>query len=629
MYATHPGYFKFFFALGAAMSGAVLRWAMVPVLMNATPGVTFLPAIIASAWYGGIASGLLATIASYALGRFFFITPGTLAIHGGNEMAQAIILLAGGGLITGISAALREASAREEEARREAAQVLESVSDGFVALDQDFRFTFLNAAAERMVKPKPHDLIGKTFWEAYPASLGTVVEREFRAAMESRQPVSFEHYYEPWQRWLQMQAQPHEAGGISVYFHDITERKQQEEQVARLNRELEQRLEELRTILKVAPVGLAITNDLDGAEIRGNAYLENLTGTTPGSNVSLMGPAGGLYSFFQEERQIPPEELPIRRALRQGSAVPPAEYRLVRASGKEFFVLLQANPLLESDGKVFGAVGAYTDITANKRTEKSLWLANRSLERSNADLEQFAYAAAHDLQEPLRNLIGYTELIAKRHGSKLDADGVSLLDVVMASGARMQTMIRDLLAYCQAVDPAERPLHLTDANGVVETVLADLRGSLEKCSGSVKCDALPSVRIPEAQLLQVFQNLISNAVKYRTSEPPQICVSASHRMDEWVFLVQDNGIGIKPEYAERIFGLFRRLHGVEIPGTGIGLAICKRIIDHYGGRIWVESREGAGSTFYFALPEAMVAPDPRGNASSAVASVTKSRAVSS
>jgi PAS domain S-box-containing protein len=607
MFAPHASYFKYLFALGAALSGAALRWAMVPVLMNATPGVTFLPAIIASAWYGGIASGLLATIASYALGRYFFITPGTLSIHGGTEMAQAIILLAGGGLITGISAALREASAREEEARREAAQVLESVSDGFVALDPEFRFTFLNAAAERMASRQPDELVGKTFWEAYPASLGTVVEREFRNAMESRQAVSFEHYYEPWRRWLQMQAQPHEAGGLSVYFHDITERKRQEEQLARLNRELEQRLEELRTILKVAPVGLAITNDLNGAEIRANAYLEDLTGSPPGSNISLTASGRSSYAFFQDEREIPAEDLPIRRALREGSAIPPAEYRLVRENGKEFFVLLQANPLREPDGEVFGAVGAYTDITANKRTEKSLWLANRSLERSNADLEQFAYAAAHDLQEPLRNLIGYTELIARRHGDKLDADGASLLEVVISSGARMQTMIRDLLAYCQAVDPAERPAQLTDANMVVETVLAHLHGSLEQCGATIQCETLPSVRIPEAQLLQVFQNLIGNAVKYRGNDPPQIRISASQKADEWVFLVKDNGIGIRPEYAGRIFGLFRRLHGVEIPGTGIGLAICKRIIDHYGGRIWVQSQEGAGATFYFALPEAMVA----------------------
>jgi PAS domain S-box-containing protein len=545
-------------------------------------------------------------------------------------MAQAVVLLAGGGLITGISAALREAGAREEQARREGALVLESVSDGFVALDTDFRFTFLNAAAERMANRKRDELIGKTFWEAYPASLGTVVEHEFRCAMESRKPVSFEHYYAPWQRWLEMQAQPHEAGGLSVYFHDITERKHQQEQVARLNRELEQRLEELRTILKVAPVGLAITNDLKGTEIRGNAYLEDLTGTAPGANISLTGPAGALYSFFQDERVVPAEDLPIRVALRLGAAVPPAEYRLVRANGKEFFVLLQANPLLEADGKVFGAVGAYTDITANKRTEKSLWLANRSLERSNADLEQFAYAAAHDLQEPLRNLIGYTELIAKRHGDKLDADGASLLEVVMASGARMQTMIRDLLAYCQAVDPAERPLQLTDANAAVQIVLADLRASIEECGGVIVCDNLPSVRIPEAQLLQVFQNLIGNAIKYRGSEPPRIRVSASHRTDEWIFLVQDNGIGIRLEYADRIFGLFRRLHGVEIPGTGIGLAICKRIIDHYGGRIWVDSREGAGSTFYFALPEAVVLPAVQAQAASfEQAPVTTNRPVSS
>lgn len=404
----------------------------------------------------------------------------------------------------------------------------------------------------------------------------------------------------------------HEKGGLSVYFRDITERKQQDERVTHLNRELEQRVEELRTILKVAPVGLAITNDPQAAEMRANAYFEELAGVPPGTNISRIGPAGALFSFYQDDRELPIEEMPIRRAMIEGKTEPPVECRLVQAGGKEFFVLVQATPLFEPDGRVRGAIGAYTDITASKRAEKSLMIANRMLERSNADLQQFAYAAAHDLQEPLRNLTSYTELIAKRYQNRLDAEGISLLEVVIASGARMQTMIRDLLAYCQALEPVEHSLQTVDANIVVQNVLTDLRASLDECAAEVNCDTLPVLRIAESQLSQVLRNLIGNALKYRSAAPPRIRISAAKHNGEWVFSVADNGIGIKPEYRDRIFGLFKRLHGVEIPGTGIGLAICKRIIEYYGGRIWVESEYGKGSIFYFGLPENVVVDAPSG-----------------
>ena len=181
-----------------------------------------------------------------------------------------------------------------------------------------------------------------------------------------------------------------------------------------------------------------------------------------------------------------------------------------------------------------------------------------------------------------------------------------MLDFVIDGGRQMQALIRDLLSYCRAIDAPDDPVPATECDEIVGHVLVNLQSRLEESRAVVTRVGLPAVFLSRPQLTQVFQNLIGNALKYRREEPPRIHLSAEQRESEWVFAVQDNGIGIDPPHAERIFGLFRRLHGNEIPGTGIGLAICKRIIEHHGGRIWVESELGRGSTFFFALPEALI-----------------------
>ena len=590
-------YLGYILALTAAAAGAALRMALFPVLGNGAPGVTFLPSIIASAWYGGLEAGIACTVLSYALARYFLITPGSLAIHTGRELGQMCLYLFAGVLIAWITAALQRTRTRVEQAQREAVTILESVSDGFVALDDQFRFTYLNTAAERMTGQPRRESLGKTLWEVYPATVGTLAEREYRRAMTERVPASFEHFYEPAGRWLEVHAFPAEAGALSVYSRDITERKLQEQELSRLNRELARRVEELETILNLAPVGLAIAMDANGEHIRANAHLNQLTGTTPDLP---------LYSLLLGQQEVQPEQMPLRRALRDGRAIPPVEYRLIQPGGKELFVLGQATPLFEADGTVRGAIGAFTDITERKLVEHSLRDTNRMLERSNADLEQFSYAVAHDLQEPLRTITSYCELIAKRYRNQLDADGAVLIDFVREGAGRMHILIRDLLTYCRAIDSPDDATPSIECDEIVGHVLANLESSIEACSAVVTHDPLPAVLVAQRQLIQVFQNLVGNALKYRREEPPVIHLSAEQQSSEWVFAVRDNGLGIEHRHKELIFGLFRRLHGAQIPGTGIGLAICKRIVDHHGGRIWVESEHGRGSTFYFSLPAAIV-----------------------
>jgi len=224
------------------------------------------------------------------------------------------------------------------------------------------------------------------------------------------------------------------------------------------------------------------------------------------------------------------------------------------------------------------------------------------LARSNQDLEQFAYVASHDLQEPLRMVATYTQLLAERYRDKLDDNADKYIHYAVDGALRMQTLVQDLLAFSR-VGRQGADLQSTDCNVVVETAVKNLQTTVVESGARVTNDPLPVVVANGSQLLQVFQNLIANAIKFRGSDPLAIRISASKQGKEWVFSVADNGIGIAPEQAESIFAIFKRLHtSAEYPGSGIGLSICKKIIERQGGRIWVESETGQGSTFKFTLP---------------------------
>jgi signal transduction histidine kinase len=243
-----------------------------------------------------------------------------------------------------------------------------------------------------------------------------------------------------------------------------------------------------------------------------------------------------------------------------------------------------------------------------KRLREEHKQGQEALARSNQDLEQFAYVASHDLQEPLRMVATYTQLLAERYRGKLDDDADKYIHYAVDGALRMQTLVQDLLAFSR-LGRQGTDLQSTDCNVVVETAVKNLQTAVHESGAQVTHDHLPAVVTDGAQLPQVFQNLIGNAIKFRGSDPPAIRISASKKGREWVFAVADNGIGIAPEHAEIIFVIFKRLHTrAEYPGSGIGLAICKRIIERQGGKIWVESQRGQGATFKFTLPVAA----PRG-----------------
>jgi len=261
--------------------------------------------------------------------------------------------------------------------------------------------------------------------------------------------------------------------------------------------------------------------------------------------------------------------------------------QLVEARTQE---LIQANAQLQ------------IDILERERAQEELARKAEELARSNADLEQFAYVASHDLQEPLRMVASYTQLLARRYQGKLGAEADEFIGFAVGGANRMQHLIRDLLAYSRVTTRGDA-FHWTSATADCNTALENLQESIKESLAVVQLDPLPEVLADSTQLTQLFQNLIGNAIKYRKNCVPEIHVACQADGDRWVFSVRDNGIGIEAQYFERIFQLFQRLHTRrEYAGTGIGLAICRKIVERHGGRIWVESRPGEGTTFRFTLP---------------------------
>jgi signal transduction histidine kinase len=280
-----------------------------------------------------------------------------------------------------------------------------------------------------------------------------------------------------------------------------------------------------------------------------------------------------------------------------------------------FLTIKQATGVLQRDKEELEVlVGRRTEevrdanarlsVELDERRQAELRLAQyaQDLARSNAELEQFAYVASHDLQEPLRMVASFTQLLAKRYQGRLDQDADEFIGFAVDGANRMQQLINDLLGYSRVGTRGKSPAP-TDLNEVLGHAEANLHEAIKENGAVVTHEPLPIVAVDQVQFTQLFQNLLANAIKFRSRETPRIHVSAQVEGGDWLLAVQDNGIGIAPEHRERIFAVFQRLHSrTEYPGTGIGLALCKKIVERHGGRIWVESTPGQGSTFYFNIP---------------------------
>jgi PAS domain S-box-containing protein len=341
-----------------------------------------------------------------------------------------------------------------------------------------------------------------------------------------------------------------------------------------------------------------IGKDLNGVITTWNKAAERIFGYSAeeaiGQPITILAPPGRGD-----------EMLRILDQIKQGRRVD--HYETIRRAkdGQLLNVSLTVSPILDAQGRIIGASKIARDITERKLAEEALAAQAERLARSNADLQQFAYVTAHDLQEPLRGISTMSELLLRRYGGQLDEGGRELIAHVVASADRMRDLIGDLLKYSNTLNETDIPLTMVATKGAAQWAVNNLRLAIEESGAVLEIGELPEVRGDMVNLVLLFQNLIGNAIKYRDSGRPRIGISATAENHDWVFSVEDNGIGIDPAYHQTVFGLFKRLHGARYPGTGIGLALCRRIVEKHGGSIWVESEPGKGATFKFTLPREM------------------------
>ncbi len=372
----------------------------------------------------------------------------------------------------------------------------------------------------------------------------------------------------------------------TAYYSDITERRKAED-------ELRSNEARFRTLADSLP-HLVWTTLPDGSPDYFNVRWQNSD-----NDGALTDSKRGWHDFLHpDDRDSCLHSW--NDALQKGTVFQ-TECRL-RQQGEDRWHICRAVPVRDNDGKIVRWFGSCTDIHDNRQVADALRVSKDDLQRSNLDLEQFAFAASHDMQEPLRMVVVYSQLLKEEFASSLGEAGVAYLNFAVEGALRVESLILDLLAYSRASAPADEQAEGVLVGGTVSTAIENLNLQITQTQATVEVGELPVLNVPKLPIVIVFQNLISNAIKYRQpGVVPFITISADPRPGEWVFSVKDNGIGIDPQYHDQIFRVFRRLHGAEYPGTGIGLALCQRLIERHGGKIWIESGD-TGSTFCFTLP---------------------------
>lgn len=488
---------------------------------------------------------------------------------------------------------------------------LAGIGDGVVATDVRGRIRFFNRVAHALTGWRPEEALGRPVEEVLRFEQtrdDSVTENPALIAIRERRSVDHStgivlvgrdgrRTHADANAAPTFDSEGRLVGSVLV-LHDVTERERAEER--------------FRAAVEAAPNAMIMV-DSEGRMTLVNTQTERLFGY---SRAELIG---------KPIEMLVPERFRgshhgYRAAFLANSSVRPMgsgrDLFGLRRDGSEVPIEIGLNPIETSEGMF--VLSSIADITERKRSERQLRQRSEELARSNRDLEQFAYVASHDLQEPLRAVAGPLQLLQRRYQGQLDARADEFIGHAVDGATRMQTLIDDLLSYSR-VGRLEDPKQLVPAEQALEMALKNLSVVIQETSAEVTHDGLPVVQAISSQLTLLFQNLIGNAIKFRSKDrPTRIRIDAQEAGDEWRFSVADNGIGISEQYFERIFVIFQRLHTRrEYPGTGLGLALCKRIVEHHGGRIWVESAPGEGSTFFFTMPRPAASVDAAGEARAA------------
>ena len=501
---------------------------------------------------------------------------------------------------------LKEQNYQLQQSQSLLASILNSSLDGVVAYSAvrnsegnivDFQWLLINPAAEKFYGLLLNEIVGKNLLAELSQLRNNGLFDLYVSVVETGETVDREFSYEHERDtivWLHIVAVKLNDG-LAVTFRNITDRKRAE--IALRDSE-----ERFRAIFEQAAVGIAKTA-LCGQFMRVNPGFCQIVRYAESELLQKNWQAITHPDDIEADREY------VSSLLSGNIQTFSLEKRLLCKDQEVRWANVTVSAMRDAKGTPQYLICAIEDISERKLVQELLQASldtqtryAQELTRSNAELEQFSYVASHDLQAPLSTIAGYAQLLEKRCHNQLDAQGNKFIRNIVNSCGRMQALIDDLLEYSR-VGRSEKPFDVIDCNLVFEDACANLQLAIRQHQASVTRGDLPRVRGDSFQLLQLFQNLIGNAIKYRSSEAPMVHVGASRQGDSWVFSVQDNGIGIAEQYHPRIFQLFQRLHSEkQYSGTGIGLAICQRIVDRHGGRLWVESEPNRGSTFYFSIP---------------------------
>jgi PAS domain S-box-containing protein len=490
---------------------------------------------------------------------------------------------------------------RAEEALRQSEQRFRAIFDGTFqfmgVLTPEGRLTEANRTALDAIAANLEDVVGQPFWETPWWVHSPVMQAQLKQAIAKAakgELVRFEAEHilaDGTSVFVDFTLKPvfDEVGKVIMLIpegRDISDRKQMEEAL----RESEQRLQSMLD----NSTAVIYMKDTQGRYMMINRSYEVLfhldRNEVKGKTDQDIFPKEIADAFQANDREV----VAAGTALETEEVAP-------QDDGLHTYLTVKF-PLFNAEGAIYAICGMSTDISDRKRGEVELQNQKQDLARSNDELQQFAYVASHDLQEPLRMITSYLELLERRYKGQLDDKADQFIAYAVDGAARMHTLINDLLSYSR-VGTRVQQLEAVDCKEIVQNVLTNLQVTIAQSNAIVTQDPLPFLKADSSQLTQLFQNLISNAIKFKREEPCRIHIGAESINDQWLFSVRDNGMGIDTQYMDRIFIIFQRLNSrAEYQGTGIGLAVCKKIVERHGGNLWVESTLGQGSTFYFTLP---------------------------
>jgi PAS domain S-box-containing protein len=585
---------------------------------SAFPFLLYFAGITLTGYFAGFVGAFISAVWTVILIEVVLMLPaGQVTITGETLMWYGVFLLVSL-LSAWLQARLRNSNSALRDTTNQLEAILNAVDSGITVMDVDEKYIYANATAARLtglstqqIKTIAQEEVQRSY-RMYNED-GDVItldampyRKALREGVRSEIVIRSSSPYVPGgDRWLHIISVPvFDKNGKPQFavnaFRNITEARLAEMQEKELQRKIlsmarivESQRRRLEDILNTVPV---MVWEGEGDPAKGqtmvfvNQHGVEMLGYTLAEWNS--GPGVGL-------QWIHPDDLEHAKRKSEenyhADNPEPVEFRMIAKDGRIVHVEARAIIIKDEQGNAIGARGIMTDMTARKQAEEDL-------RRSNEELQQFAYVASHDLQEPLRMVTSYLQLVEDRYADKLDDEGREFIGYAVDGASRMKSLINDLLTHSRVQTNRERFVPVA-MNDVLQRVLHNLNAKIQETGAEIDCDDLPEVLGNATMLDQLMQNLISNAMKFKSEQPPRIYIGVRRERSEWVFCVQDNGIGIDPKYAERIFVIFQRLHSrSKYTGTGIGLAICKKVIERHHGRIWVESEKGKGATFYFSLP---------------------------